>query len=78
MSRYFFDIRENGEFIRDEAGVELSSLDEARREAQRALAEMAEELMRHTDQMSLVIEIRTGSDQPHVEAIAHSQIKDLK
>lgn len=75
--RYFFDIRENGELTRDEQGVELESLEAARQEAQRALAEMASELIRQRGVVSLVIEIRTGPYGPHVEAIAHSEIRDL-
>ncbi len=75
--RYFFDIRENGELSRDDDGVELETLEAARLEAQRALAEMAGELIRQRGRVSLVIEIRTGPDGPHVEAIAYSEIRDL-
>ena len=75
--RYFFDIRENGDLSRDEEGVELESLEAARHEAQKALAEMASELIRQRGVVSLVIEIRTGPDGPHIEAIAHSEIRDL-
>lgn len=78
MTRYFFDIREDGELTRDEDGVELETLEAARLEAQRALAEMAGELIRQRVVVSLVIEIRTGPDAPRVEALAYSKIRDLK
>src|SRR3954464_755769 len=41
MARYFFDTRDNSHSLRDELGLELDSLEEARDEATRGLADLA-------------------------------------
>lgn len=43
MPRYFFHVRDSGEFI-DDVGIELAGPDEARAEAVRAAGEMLRDL----------------------------------
>lgn len=77
MARYYFDIRENGELSMDENGVELPSLDAARTEAQRTLAELMSENMRTARNFEIVIEIRMLPDGTVVEAVASAAMRDL-
>ena len=46
MARYYFDIREDDEFIRDDEGGEYSSIEVACDEAVRSLADMAREAVK--------------------------------
>ncbi|WP_271610951.1 DUF6894 family protein [Bradyrhizobium sp. CCBAU 21360] len=41
MNKYYFDIRDGGQFIRDDEGVELAHSEAARQEATITLSEMA-------------------------------------
>jgi len=75
MPRYYFDIIENDHRSRDREGVDLPSLDDARREAQEALADMAAEVFRRSENATLTIEIRTESDGASVEVIASASIR---
>lgn len=43
MPQYYFDLRDSVGLAVDEEGVELGSIDDARQEAARALADMASE-----------------------------------
>lgn len=78
MPLFFFDIYENGKPSMDRDGVELASLEDARQEARRALAEMASETFRRRDEVSLLIEIRIEPGGKCLEAVATSSIRDIK
>lgn len=78
MPRFFFDIFENGKPSMDRDGVELASLDAAREEARRTLAEMASETFRRRDEVSLLIEIRVEPGGKCLEAVASSSIRDIQ
>lgn len=54
---YHFDYRRNGALIRDDEGTALVSLDEARKEAVRALVEFAKDEVQW-GASQLVIEVR--------------------
>ncbi len=58
MTRYYFDIRDNEGFVRDEIGLELASLDTAKKEAAIALAELAKETLPGSATRTLTIEAR--------------------
>jgi hypothetical protein len=45
MARYFFDTPDNSHSLRDELGLELDSLEEARDEATRGLADLAKDVL---------------------------------
>jgi hypothetical protein len=46
MSRYFFDLRHDGSFMRDDDGVELGSLAAARSEVMKSLPAIASHAIR--------------------------------
>jgi hypothetical protein len=59
MPVYFFDRIENGEVSRGEHGMEFPTLEDARREALRALTEIArDELPEHSEGCDLIIYVR--------------------
>lgn len=58
MTRYYFDVRNNGTLILDETGIELSDLRAAVGEAARALADMTGEMIEGSLRQELRIEIR--------------------
>ena len=58
MPLYFFDRSEDGEFSRGDYAIECASVDEARREAVRALAEIAKDEFPEGDRREIAIHIR--------------------
>jgi hypothetical protein len=65
MPVYFFDRIENGEVSRGEHGMEFATLQDARRDALRALTEIArDELPEDSDRCELIIYIREDDGPP--------------
>ncbi|WP_430648613.1 DUF6894 family protein [Bradyrhizobium manausense] len=58
MKRYYFDIRDGGQFIRDDEGVELPDIESARQEATAALSEISRECGRGGPQHRMAVEVR--------------------
>ncbi|MCK1743745.1 hypothetical protein IVA80_23565 [Bradyrhizobium sp. 139] len=58
MKRYYFDIRDGGQFIRDDEGVELAHNEAAREEATAALSEMARAWARSRPDHRMAVEVR--------------------
>lgn len=58
MPLYFFDSRNNGEFIKDDVGCEYPDLEMVKAEAARALAELAKEVTPRSLQRELAVEVR--------------------
>ncbi|MDA9391785.1 hypothetical protein WN73_14355 [Bradyrhizobium sp. CCBAU 45394] len=58
MRRYYFDIRDGSQFIRDDEGVELPHVEAAREEATTALSEMAREWVRNRPHHRMAVEVR--------------------
>jgi len=58
MPQYFFDILTDGELIPDEEGISLPSLNAARREASRSLADLLRDIIRTEHPPSLTISVR--------------------
>lgn len=63
MTRYFFDTRDNGSLITDEIGVELPTVEAAKNEAARSLAELALDVLPSKVSRDLAVEVR---DDTHV------------
>ena len=61
MPLYFFDSRDNGEFIRDEVGLELADLEAVKVVASRSLAELAEDVLPSSSKRELAVEVRDVS-----------------
>ena len=68
MARYFFDTRDDSHFVRDEDGIELECLEEARDEATRGLADMARDALPGVTRRELAVEVRDESDFPILRA----------
>jgi hypothetical protein len=64
MPHFYFDHRDNGCFIEDDAGLEFPTLEEARDQAARALAEMAKFVLPGAILHQLAIEVRDAAKRP--------------
>jgi hypothetical protein len=58
MPRYFFDVHANGNVAPDEEGMILPNIDGARKEASRALGDLARDTIHRESSRSLVIKVR--------------------
>jgi hypothetical protein len=61
MPLYFFDTRDNDDFIEDDIGVELPDLDAVKVEAGRAMGELARDVLPGSVSRELAIEARDES-----------------
>ena len=66
--RYFFDVHHGNELTRDEVGMDLDGINEARDEAAEALAEMAGGASRDANPRNFAIEVRDERGQPVLKA----------
>jgi hypothetical protein len=76
MPRYFFDTMDSGRLICDESGVELPSIQAARAEAARSLADIARD-MSPDDHREVVVEVSDGEGCPLFRAALYFEIEDL-
>ena len=58
MARYYFDVRDDEALVADAEGFEFGSLEAARAEASRALAEIARDRGTRVDRLDLRIDVR--------------------
>jgi hypothetical protein len=58
MALYFFDTRDNDEFLEDDVGVEYPDIEAVKIEAARALAELAREVIPGSLKRKLAVEVR--------------------
>jgi hypothetical protein len=58
MARYYFDWRDNDDFLEDDEGMDLPDLEAAKVEACRSLIERARDVLPGADRHSLSIEVR--------------------
>ena len=63
MPLYFFDVRENTDLYRDDAGVECRTLDQVREEAAMALVELARDRIPGAERLEMTIEVRDDRDK---------------
>ena len=64
MPHFYFDTRDNGSFIEDDIGLIFPSIETARDEATRALAEMARDVLPGSLRRELAIEVRDETKEP--------------
>jgi hypothetical protein len=76
MPRYFFDTMDSGTFISDESGIELPSIQAARAEAARSLADIARD-MSPDDRREVVVEVSDEEGCPLFRAALYFEIEDL-
>ncbi len=62
--RYYFDSRDGDTFIRDDMGWEFDTIEEARDEATKALAELARDVLPGSERRELFIEVRDENKEP--------------
>ncbi|MCB5177060.1 MULTISPECIES: DUF6894 family protein [Microvirga] len=77
MPRYFFDTYDGERFFRDEEGLELDGLEAARREARRALPDMASDHLPEGDQRVFIVSVRTEAGQPVLRVALSLVVEDL-
>jgi len=76
--KFYFDIRDGGEFTEDDAGVDLPDLNAARLQATIALTDMARDyLPRDGDERSLGIRVRTA-EGPQFDVTLDYELEDLR
>jgi hypothetical protein len=68
MPHYFFDTSDGSELLRDEEGVELDGIQQARNEATRALVDLARDVIPGSERRELAIEVRDRLDVPLLRA----------
>ena len=76
MPRYFFDTRTEDALVRDEEGLVLDGLDEARAEPTEALADMARDAIRKEG--TITVEVREESGGYVLKASAWSEVQVLE
>ena len=69
MPRYYFDSIENGRTLRDEEGLELADVEEARIEALKALGGIVKDSMPDGDTAQFVVAVRDGNPDPVITAV---------
>ena len=62
MPRFYFDVRDDEDLVRDDQGVEFSDIEAARSEAAVALAEMARDVLSRSPRRRMAIEVRTEGE----------------
>jgi hypothetical protein len=77
MPRYFFDVTETGKVSIDDEGLELASLQDARREALQALGGIARDELPDGDRRQFVIEIREGDGGPLLRASLSLRVEQI-
>jgi hypothetical protein len=68
MALFFFDTRDNSNFVRDEIGLDLDGIDAVRDEATRGLADLARDALPGTIRRELAVEVRDYADQAVLRA----------
>jgi hypothetical protein len=58
MALYFFDTRDNDDFIEDDVGVELTNLEAVKHQAALALTELARDVLPGSTKRNLAVEVR--------------------
>ena len=58
VATYFFDTRDNDEFVEDDFGIEVDNLEAVKVEAARALAELARDVIPGSLKRILAVEVR--------------------
>jgi hypothetical protein len=77
MHRYYFDIQDGDKILNDTEGLELDGIEAARREAMRALPEMAKDTLPNQDQRTLAMWVRDESGQTVLMAALSLMVQEL-
>lgn len=63
MPRYFFDTFDGDRLITDSEGIELPDLEQVKAEAQRALPDLARDVLPDGDQKTFIVSVRDEAGQ---------------
>ena len=58
VPRYFFDTRDNDQFVEDDVGLEFPDLETVKAQAALSLAELARDVLPGSERRVLVVEVR--------------------
>ena len=74
MPRFYFDLREDGQFICDEEGLECRDLDHAGEVASRTAAEVAGHALPEATERKVIIEVRNERNQRVLTATVRLEV----
>jgi hypothetical protein len=77
MPRYFFDTRDGDRFVRDDDGLELDGIEQARDEATRGLTDLAGDALPKAVRRELAIEVRDEADRQRLRASLWFEVQIL-
>ncbi len=77
MPRYYFDSRDNGKLVEDDNGLTFSDIEFCKKEAARALAEIAREVTPGSEQRELSIDVRDENKRPLFRTVMIFEIQRL-
>jgi hypothetical protein len=77
MPHYFFDTRDGPELLRDEEGLELEGIQQARDEATRGLADLAKDVIPGSERGELAVEVRDRLNVPLLRAALSFEVAVL-
>lgn len=77
LPRFFFDVREGADFIRDREGQVMADLEAAEEEAMRAAASMARDALPFGRTRSVTIEVSDGEHKPVFCVTVSMELKRL-
>ena len=78
MPRFYFDMHEGSTCVRDETGLELSSVTAAEQEAARAAGEIARDLLADGDLQKICIELRDEHRSPLAAITVSVEVKRIR
>jgi len=77
VPRYFFDTTDGDDFVRDEVGLVLAGIAEARDEATAGLADLARDAIPGRIRRELVVGVRDEADWPLLRAALWFEVQRL-
>ena len=78
MPLFYFDARDNDQFTRDDVGLEFPTVEKARDEAARTLAETAKFVLPGSVMRELAIEVRDAAKQPLLRTMLKYEARPLR
>ena len=78
VPRFYFDIRDGDQFIRDEYGLDYPNIETARDSATIALAEMAKEALPRAERHHIAVEVRDEAKEPLLMAELTFEVRALR
>jgi Domain of unknown function (DUF6894) len=77
MPQYFFDTRDGSGLLRDEEGLQLNGIREARNQATQALVDLARDVIPGSERGELTIEVRDQLNVPVLRAALSFEVAVL-